>query len=440
MKIIHGFVLVVLVSMVAVLFIRYSDILSPEDSEESDNENTEGEDSSEESDNTDNLDDGTDGEGDDQAPGSDDSDGYEPQFSGLNFELSDGTWWDFRWEKNSSSAYGGSGSSSSEGAFRLVLGESRTISGVRMYEMDVIGSTGDMEPEWQYLGVKNNILYGSESGFSAVQLFNGLTGSWQGNLFFGQVYNDDSYYFAQERSAISNHPFLSGAMLTVGEGTTDSSSHTYVPGYGYIYTGDPDMSSNKQNYYSLETGPCGYYWYFSYSDYYTQSTSRDYIGLAATSLRGDDPYIPLESEPNEPVSSDLLRIERGVPVIGRIKKGDTTGRLDTVYAGRTTYYLEAEDFYEIVLEWGGPTQESDWTYITLEYEGRGDVAMFLLEPLEAGEYALLKSGADPTAGDAKEYIGYFFDNDNTDGMPLYLAIMAGDDLLTEVTYTLTYHD
>ncbi len=382
----------------------------------------------------------TDDTTDDQSDDTDDtSSDYEPLLSGLSFELSEGTFWDFSWEKYDSSAYRSS-SSTTTGAFKVVLGESTTISGVTMYEVDVIGRTSDMAPEWNYLGVAEDILYGSESGYTLVELFNGLTGSWQGNTFFGPIYTDDSYYYAAESSVISTHPILSGSAFVVGEGSTDSSSHTYIDGYGYVYTGDPDMSSNKQNYYTLEAGPYGYYWYFNYSDYSSQSTSRDYIGLEATSLRGDVPFIPMEEEPNEEISTDLALLERGVPVIGKIMKGDTIGRIETVYYQGDTYFIEAEDYYQIILEWGGPTNESDWTYITLEYDGEGEIDMYLLQPLEAGEYDVIDASDEPSGGGAlKESIGYFFEGDNTDGIPLYIAVVAHDDVTEELTYTITYN-
>lgn len=343
--------------------------------------------------------------------------------------------WDYQWEKNDSSAYGGGGDSVTEGAFRISLGSPVTIEGKTAYPIEVLGKTGDLAPEWTHLALHDNILYGSTDGITFVPLFNSITGSWQGNAFFSSGGFGNQYFYAYEGTVTYSHPFISGDVLIVGEGSTDSTSYEYVEGYGYIYTGEPDMSAEKLTYYDLYLGPVGYYWYFYYSDYYTQSTSIDYIGLVATSLRGDDGYVRIEQEPNETASTDHTLLEQGRPVTGKVAYTDATSQNYYMSDYWYRYYLFAHDFYTICFP---VSAQSNWVFITLDYEGTGEIDFYLLRQTEiATEFDILDSSEEDTTGTYREILGYFFE-ENEAGITLYLAVIADQYVTDEITYTICY--
>lgn len=210
-------------------------------------------------------------------------------FTGFDFVLKTGDFWDFKYSYSSLSGFG-SNSYNTSGGFRVRLGDSLVVDGALLFRVILSGDTGYGKPRWKYLGIKNYQFLGSEDGAVKTVLFDADKGAWPGSGFFTSY--SSSKLFEGSAGFISNS-FVSGTAIEIGQASS-SSRCEYYPGYGTICGGGADQSYSNKEYYKEGVGPYGYYYHYSYTDYYTQTSHTTQIGMVRTSLRGEspDPSIP----------------------------------------------------------------------------------------------------------------------------------------------------
>ena len=130
-----------------------------------------------------------------------------PKFSGFDFELGEGTFWEYRWEaKSSFFAARGSSSDSDSGTFRVTLGPQQEIHGINAYELKVSGKhqvedeDRSFAPRWRYIAVADNQVLVSEDGEKLVVLFDARAGEWPGSGFFTTRMSPKTLYEARDGS------------------------------------------------------------------------------------------------------------------------------------------------------------------------------------------------------------------------------------------------
>ncbi len=222
------------------------------------------------------------------------------RYPGLAIELGEGDFWSFRWEFSDQSCAQGSGCSTSEedGVFVVQLGESRTINGVEMFEVRLIGDPHAddgavlLGPKWDYIGTDGTRLLGSD-GFSAVTIFDASDGEWTGSGFFARF--DGSEMHVASPTSISSQPFAAWPGVQSGPAVSvvrsDSESMCEVIEGRRICPRDQAFSVSETQYYQDPVGPAGYTYQFSASfsggGFFSSSTTAETVALIGTSFRGD---------------------------------------------------------------------------------------------------------------------------------------------------------
>jgi hypothetical protein len=314
-----------------------------------------------------------------------------PAFSGFDFTLSEGDFWDYSWDYSYS--YTGSTGTTTEndsGTFRVTLGSSKEIEGVTAYEAEVTGKSQvdstDLAPRWDYLALSGNKFMGSEDGTTLTTIFDAQEGAWPGSGFFASFSSDD--LFTATEGTINND-YISEPAISVGE-SSSSSQCEYFPGVGTICGGDYNENDSKTEYYKENIGPIGYHKYFSMSDMtstfdWWSTTTEINLGLVASSLQGDTGDYDLENEPNDsPDTAQTANLPSTIKGSGSVADGTTaivngiqeaeandspndpqslngpilvTGDAkmdDSSYnfsytSGSTNYSVDAEDWYTFIL-------------------------------------------------------------------------------------------
>ncbi|UCF90237.1 MAG: DUF4214 domain-containing protein [Desulfobacterales bacterium] len=239
-----------------------------------------------------------------------------PQYSGFDFALRAGDFWEFQWDYTRSywDSFSGGRTSTGNGSFRVTLGNAKEIEGVMAFEVKVSGKssyddTNDLMPRWRYLTFVNNQMLGSEDGEKLVTLFDAQSGSWPGSGFFAPF--SSSSLITASVGSIEND-YISGPAIVIGKSSSESQCE-YFSDYGTICGGDYNESDFQKEYYQENIGPIGYYRYLSISDMTSQypwgSSTTINLGLVACSLRGDTVDYEFETEPNNgPDSAQALTV------------------------------------------------------------------------------------------------------------------------------------
>jgi len=229
-----------------------------------------------------------------------------PAFTGFDFDLAEGYFWEYGWDYQSSYVASGSSSSSSySGTFRVTLASPITVDGVLFYKIQISGTTdaGDrknMRPIDTYVAVSDHkILILDSDSTTIITLFDAQTGQWPGSGFFTDFPGDT--LFSASDSTISND-YINELAYMVKE-SSSSNQCEYFSGIGTICGGDYDENMDEREYYIEGIGPVGYYAYFSISDPSSSdggwwASNTTHIGLTASSLRGNSVDYTLEIEPN----------------------------------------------------------------------------------------------------------------------------------------------
>lgn len=198
-----------------------------------------------------------------------------PRIEGFDFEFQSGLRWNYNYEHRRFVGYSWSGMQSftSEKDFQILLGNEKVIDGVPCFELIVIG---DFQLRWQYIGLIDHRILGSDDGETLTVLFDAMFGYWQGDGFFLDFSSSDII------SVNSSQSFGSDYKISSGWSYSDDDT-AYYPGVGTIY--DPDRMSafsDMNETFRADVGPAGYYKYSSYSDYYENYSNRYTITLTST--------------------------------------------------------------------------------------------------------------------------------------------------------------
>jgi len=233
-----------------------------------------------------------------------------PTFSGFDFSLAQGDFWRFSWDALHTSFAQGSGntSGSANGTFEARLGSPRTIAGVTMYQVQVSGNPaaivdGDsvtFKPRWQYLGMNNLKLIGSD-GTNLTTLFDAQTGKWGGGGFF-TTFGATTLVTASSGALTNNYISDAGA-IKAGQAANHSQCEVIL---GIQFCGDSSQNFTNFEFYKAGVGPIGYdhsnHFSFSGGGFSSGGTHEYNIGLIASSRRGNTVTSVLEVEPNNTVA------------------------------------------------------------------------------------------------------------------------------------------
>jgi hypothetical protein len=247
-----------------------------------------------------------------------------PQFSGFDFALEEGDFWEFKWdyEHDYVSMYGSSKTSDSA-TFRLTLGKAKQIGGVTAYEVILSGRSGgqsfDLTPRWKYLAVANQQILGSEDGATLVILFDAQLGKWPGSGFWDK-YGEKILHVATNGNL--KNDFYDGPAIVTGESYEKTQCQNFGGDIGSICGTDKDETLKRNEYYGEKIGPIGYYSYSALADpsaNWWGSTEKN-IGLVASSLRGNTVDYDLETEPND--SQSTAQKPTYLKILGEVKYQD----------------------------------------------------------------------------------------------------------------------
>ncbi|MBQ11025.1 MAG: hypothetical protein CMJ45_05690 [Planctomyces sp.] len=225
------------------------------------------------------------------------------KFPGFDFQLEEGTFWEYKWETESGSFCRDCprGTKEEAGTFLVSLGGPKEIEGNTVYQVKLSGDYKKEDgnnlafaPRWKYVGGAGNKIVASEDGFRFVVVFDGEKGEWQGGGFFSSRFGTDTEMSAREGQIpdpISQWPDVpKGPVLAVGQSAKDGEC-TYERLTGTTVCDDNRSKSSQSELFREGVGPVAYFFTSNFSSGEGLSsfsaTSREYVGLVASSLLGD---------------------------------------------------------------------------------------------------------------------------------------------------------
>ncbi len=224
---------------------------------------------------------------------------FEPQptFTGFDFDLGQGDYWDFYWSYEYNRVVQGSGGSHSSdgGHFRITLGASRSIEGVTAYEIVMSGDYTDNEwdytPRWKYLAVDGSQILGSTTGQTLEIVFDAKNGTWHGGGFWAD--QSDEVQMTAVAGSIQNE-FIETQAIAIR--TSDGQDFCQNVAGHRICPNETEWTLSESEYYKGGIGPVGYHLYFGWSSngggFFTSFSHERHIGLVASSLAGAVGVVP----------------------------------------------------------------------------------------------------------------------------------------------------
>ncbi len=216
-----------------------------------------------------------------------------PVFSGFDFSLATGNFWEYRWDYYENSWAQGSTPSTTndKGRFWVVLGSPTTIQGITAYAVKLYGKSRNTDrsfsPRWKYIAMTNNEILGSTDGTTLTSIFDAQTGQWPGGGFFSTL-PGSTLILAQNGTISTYNTYISGTAIVAGRSASQSQCQ-YFPGVGTI-CGDSSYNYTENEYYRPNVGPVAYYYYNTFSDcgggFCSGATWRHNAGLTASSRNG----------------------------------------------------------------------------------------------------------------------------------------------------------
>lgn len=310
-----------------------------------------------------------------------------PKFSGFDFTLKEGDFWEYKWDfYNYSWAQGSNPSTTTDsGRFWILLGQPKVIQGITTYEISIFGKSKNKDwsfsPRWKYLAIANNKIYGSTDGATLSVIFDAETGYWTGGGFF-RAFPSGNLAIAQNGTISSSNTYISGTAIIVKVSGDKSQCQTIG---GMQFCGDESYNYKWEDYYRPGIGPVGFYYdqIYSYSGggFWSGGTWRHNVGLTASSLiNQNNPIINEIEANNSPATAQA--ITNNHPIIGTVSQ--------SAYAnvGNTVIYVTVVDdnnqsvnISPTVEDWYSFSLTSAVTVtITLSFEGdtTADLDLFLM--------------------------------------------------------------
>ena len=216
------------------------------------------------------------------------------KFLGFDFEVTQGTFWEYRWPYTGRSCAQGSGCSTKEdeGLYRVTLGPPREIQGVTAYKVQLTGKhkvalpdvTRDFAPRWEYLAVSDSRIHGSR-GAELKVIFDGQLGKWAGSGYFTDRFSAAELIEANPSSitqdaAIADWPGVgTGPAISIGRASSQSQCEI-IAGIR-ICPREEAFNVSEREMYREGVGPAGYQrlvlrrrFLLLVSDYGKRGTSR----------------------------------------------------------------------------------------------------------------------------------------------------------------------
>ena len=186
------------------------------------------------------------------------------KFSGFDFQLREGAFWDYKWEYKSSTFCRGcrGGATTDSGTFRVTLGPQKVIEGVTVYEVQLAGkyklkgSSTDRSfaPRWRYMALEDSRIVVSEDGVTLAVLFDGQEGEWRGSGFFTTRFKAKDLYEGK----------VSGRDVVVSASSRQGGCR-YYRSVGQVCPGGTSTDYTEREVYSPGIGPSEYSFRYSFS-------------------------------------------------------------------------------------------------------------------------------------------------------------------------------
>jgi hypothetical protein len=321
-----------------------------------------------------------------------------PVFSGFDFTLATGSFWEYRWDYYKS--VWGSGSTTDAGRFWVVLGQPLQIQGTTAYEIQLYGKSKNKDhafaPRWKYLAIANNKILGSTDGTTLTTIFDAQRGYWLGGGFFFTVL--PTTLIAGKNSSISND-YLNAAAIKAGRSASKSECEHY-PGIGQICD-DNSYDYTESDYFREEVGCLGYYYYNSYTDcgggFCSGATWKHNVGLTASSFTANTLPLIQELEPNNSPSAPQSITFPGV-IRGDCRVGDANYHLTLPTQNPPDKYVE--DWYRFTLT------APKTIKISLDFEAytTADLDLYLFDNSSTPALLAFSGKDNPTSKDQNETI------------------------------------
>ncbi|MEE8363948.1 MAG: hypothetical protein V3S18_07755 [Dehalococcoidia bacterium] len=258
-----------------------------------------------------------------------------PKFTGFDLDLSEGTFWEYRWSYVDRSCAQGSGCSTDkdDGVFQVTLGAEKLVKEVPVYEVKVTGKSAvaikdtkrDFAPRWRYLGISGNQIVGS-NGTSLTTLFDAGTGKWAGSGYFTERFDSDELVTARTGNLTGSYEIadwegvLGGSWVFVGRAASQSQCEMIV---GLrICPNEDTLNFTEAEYYRTGIGPLAYNFKnsmsFSGGGFFSSYDTTEWVALIASSLRGDVPAPTPTPVPPTPTPAPLPPFSASPPAFGPV--------------------------------------------------------------------------------------------------------------------------
>jgi hypothetical protein len=310
-------------------------------------------------------------------------------FSGFDFTLATGNFWEYKWDFYDYSWAQGSSSTTTRdsGRFWIVLGSPTTIQGITAYPVQLYGKSRNTDktfsPRWKYLAVDSSRMLGSTDGLTLTPFFDAQAGKWPGGGFFTTI-GATTLSIGQIGTISTYNTYLTGTAIVAGRSSSQSECE-YFPGVGSI-CGDSAYNYTENEYFRPNVGPVGYYYYNAYSysggGFSSGGTWRHNAGLTASSRSGQAYPLVNEIESNDSPAT-AQSISKTNPIIGVVSVSTTTNVGNTPITatvvpdsgGSVTITTLVEDWYKFTLV------SAATVTITLSFEGdtTADLDVFLID-------------------------------------------------------------
>lgn len=271
-------------------------------------------------------------------------------YSGYNFNIATGGYWEFNWTyKYNSWAQGSESTTKYDGGnFRVTLGNPTNIQGVTAYEIVISGDSIDVDnhnyaPRWKWLAVNSNKIIGSKDGSTLEVIFDANTGSWSGGGFFTAF--SASSKCKTSAGTIDNN-FINTTAITVSRSLSQSECE-YIAGHT-VCPNDTSYSLYESEYFKGGIGPVGYRFDFAiaYSGGGFNSGSSDErrLGLVATSFTAADGFVPRDPPwsqkttlPSTRKNYSVASLNNKIYIMGGIISTVTTSSIDVYDPATNTW-------------------------------------------------------------------------------------------------------
>ncbi len=216
-----------------------------------------------------------------------------PKFAGFDFSLGEGDFWEYNYYYSKYADYGNTNFSWTRN-FMVMLGAPSQIGGKTAYPLTLQSIGIRFEPRWKWLALEDSVLYGSlystglPESATWTTILDAKTGYWKGGGFFITRAETD-YSKASESIQVINGEVAS--IVTIGSGSASEADYTYVPGYGYVASGEESHYSTAE-YFIRDIGPGGYDESFSLLSFGSggyQSSETERVSFVASSLKSTTP-------------------------------------------------------------------------------------------------------------------------------------------------------